>query len=185
MSGRRLGERGLANLRRELSDRDLAIIGYVGQLRLMSAGQIEALSFPGEAHASALSARRIARRADYQFQVSLTWSRTQYCLTLNAGLISVAAALLGLKGRDDSALVVAVFCVGIAVSLFSILALVIGRNYYEPVLTRMRALEEALELEKRYRIRTTTRQGGPSRTVKISHLLIGLFIASGVSTLAA
>jgi hypothetical protein len=62
MSGRRLGEQGLASLRRELSARDLAIIGYVGQLRLMSAGQIEALSFPGEAHASGLSARRIARR---------------------------------------------------------------------------------------------------------------------------
>ena len=62
MSAGRLGERGLARLRRDLSARDLGIIGHVGDLRLMSVGQIEALCFPSEAHKSALSARRVCRR---------------------------------------------------------------------------------------------------------------------------
>jgi hypothetical protein len=65
----------------------------------------------------------LAALTDYQVQVGLTWSRTQYCLTLNAGLILVAAALLGLKGRNDSGLVVAVFLVGILAAAFSVVAL--------------------------------------------------------------
>ncbi len=62
MTGTRLGPRGLLHVRRDLSERDLAIIGHVGELRLMNAKQIESLCFPSEAHASELSARRVARR---------------------------------------------------------------------------------------------------------------------------
>jgi hypothetical protein len=62
MSGPRLGQRGLAQVRRDLSERDLSIIGLVGELRLMSAGQIESVSFATEGFASDLSARRVARR---------------------------------------------------------------------------------------------------------------------------
>jgi hypothetical protein len=62
MNDTRLGPRGLLQVRRDLSERDLAIIGHVGELRLMSVGQIESLCFPSEAHASDLSARRVARR---------------------------------------------------------------------------------------------------------------------------
>jgi hypothetical protein len=122
----------------------------------------------------------LAAISDYQFQVTLTWSRTQYCLTLGAGIISVAAALLGLKGHDDSVLVVAVFAVGVLASIFSISALVIGRRYYNPVLDRLKALEDALEITHDHRIRTTPEQGGPERTMKISHLLVGLFVGLGL-----
>ena len=62
MSGPRLGHRGLAQVRQDLSGRDLSIIGHVGELRLMTAGQIEAVCFPTGDFASALSARRVARR---------------------------------------------------------------------------------------------------------------------------
>ncbi|MGA8723720.1 MAG: hypothetical protein WB565_01640 [Acidimicrobiales bacterium] len=122
----------------------------------------------------------VAALEDYQFQVTLTSNRTQYCLTLSAGLISVAAALLGLKGSNDSGLVIAVFSVGILISVFSILAMVIGRQYYGPVLDRIQCLEESLQLSANHRIKTTPEQGGAPRIVKISHLLIGLFVGLGL-----
>lgn len=122
----------------------------------------------------------LAALSDYQFQVTLTSNRTQYCLTLSAGIISVAAVLLGLKGRDNSGLVVAVFAVGLLISVFSVLAMVIGRQYYRPVLERIRSLEDSLHLDEGHRIRTTPEQGGQPRTVKISHLLMGLFVGLGV-----
>jgi hypothetical protein len=45
MSPARIGSLQLAELRQELSDRDLAIVAQVGELRLMDARQIEAIHF--------------------------------------------------------------------------------------------------------------------------------------------
>jgi hypothetical protein len=62
MNGVRLGSHGLRRVQTALSERDLEIIRFVGDLRLMSAGQLEALCFPSDAHATPLTARRVARR---------------------------------------------------------------------------------------------------------------------------
>ena len=62
MSGDRLGRRGLTQLRAQLSDRDLAVVGQVAQLKLMSGRQIERLHFGIEFHATALTAARTCRR---------------------------------------------------------------------------------------------------------------------------
>jgi hypothetical protein len=62
MSALRVGELELARLRRGSTPRDLQILGQVGQLRLMSTRQIEALHFPAELHASQAAAARAARR---------------------------------------------------------------------------------------------------------------------------
>jgi hypothetical protein len=62
MNGRRTGSKGLRLLDNDLSDRDLAIIGQVAELRLMSTRQIEAVHFSIENHRSALSASRTCRR---------------------------------------------------------------------------------------------------------------------------
>jgi hypothetical protein len=62
VSGGRLGRRGLTQLRDQLSERDIAIIGQVAQLKLMSGRQIELLHFTVEHHASALTAARTCRR---------------------------------------------------------------------------------------------------------------------------
>lgn len=62
MSGGRLGRRGLTQLREQLSDRDLAVVGQVAQLKLMSGRQIEGLHFGVEHHATALTGARTCRR---------------------------------------------------------------------------------------------------------------------------
>ena len=60
---RYLSVRGLDELRRRLSERDLAIIAQVSELRLMSGGQIKVVHFPASAHESELAAARSCHRS--------------------------------------------------------------------------------------------------------------------------
>ena len=62
MSGRRLSRLELERLRRRLSERDRELLAQVGELRLMSTRQVEALHFPPESHASPSAAARAGRR---------------------------------------------------------------------------------------------------------------------------
>lgn len=62
MSGGVVGRVGLDDLRADLSGRDLAIIGQVANLRLMTGRQIEAVHFPVGEHETAAAAARAARR---------------------------------------------------------------------------------------------------------------------------
>jgi hypothetical protein len=59
---RYVSARGVARLRERLSDRDLAIIRQVADLRLMSGRQIQALHFPASQHLSELAATRARQR---------------------------------------------------------------------------------------------------------------------------
>src|SRR5207249_1059716 len=52
MIAQRVGQLELARLRERLMRRDLAVVAQVGELRLMSARQIEALHFPHGSSAS-------------------------------------------------------------------------------------------------------------------------------------
>jgi hypothetical protein len=63
MNGERIGRAEMRELRGQLSDRDLAILRQVGDLRLMSGGQIEAVHFGPERHATAETSARVCRRA--------------------------------------------------------------------------------------------------------------------------
>jgi hypothetical protein len=60
--GGRLGSRGLTQLRDRLSERDLAVIGQVASLKLMSGRQIERIHFGVDQHATVSTAARTARR---------------------------------------------------------------------------------------------------------------------------
>jgi hypothetical protein len=62
MSGGIVGRVGLEDLRADLSGRDLAIIGQVADLRLMTGRQIEAVHFSVGEHETASAAARAARR---------------------------------------------------------------------------------------------------------------------------
>lgn len=62
MSGVRVSARRLAELRDELSGRDLAILRQVAELRFMTSRHIEAIHFKDSDHSSDLAAARAARR---------------------------------------------------------------------------------------------------------------------------
>jgi Replication-relaxation len=63
MSHRPLRARGLDVLRDQLSGRDVAIVGQIAELRLMSGRQIEAIHFPAADHDNADAAARACRRS--------------------------------------------------------------------------------------------------------------------------
>jgi hypothetical protein len=54
--------RGVARLRSQLSERDLAVLHLVAELRLMSARQLQAVHFPSSEHLSELAATRARQR---------------------------------------------------------------------------------------------------------------------------
>ena len=58
----RVGEILLAQIREELSERDLQVIKFVGELRLASGRQVRRLFFPDESFATAETAARSCRR---------------------------------------------------------------------------------------------------------------------------
>ena len=62
MSGSRFGRVEVRELRQLLSDRDLAVVSQLAELRLMSGRQIEAVHFPPELHGTAATAARQCRR---------------------------------------------------------------------------------------------------------------------------
>lgn len=62
MSADAVGRIGLDDLRDELSGRDLAIIGQVADLRLMTGRQIESVHFMADEHETAPAAARACRR---------------------------------------------------------------------------------------------------------------------------
>src|ERR1700722_16618538 len=58
-----ISARGVAQLRERLSERDVAILCQVAELRLMSARQIQAIHFPDSEHENELAATRARQRA--------------------------------------------------------------------------------------------------------------------------
>lgn len=124
---------------------------------------------------------------DYKFQVNLTWSRTQYSLTLNAGLLGVAGTLLKLD--DDRSLipVMGLLFAGMLFAVLSFIAQRAGRSYYTPVVERMRALEESLGVSEQHATRNTSRQGGKTPRVKVTNafqaviVILGLVDATGIA----
>lgn len=120
----------------------------------------------------------LAALDDYQFQVKITSTRTQFCLTLNAAIVAVAATLARVPNREPDFCVVAVLVAGLCVTIFSVLAIDAGRAYYAPVIDRIKRLESELGVAK-FGLRTTPEQGGPKPRFKITPLLKGLFAAIG------
>lgn len=62
MNGSRFSRVEVRELRRRLSERDRAVISQVGELRLMTGRQIEAVHFPVVLHSTAATAARHCRR---------------------------------------------------------------------------------------------------------------------------
>lgn len=60
---RLVGRRGLASLREELTERDMAIVSGIAELRLLATPHIRALHFPIGEHKSELAATRACQRA--------------------------------------------------------------------------------------------------------------------------
>ncbi len=80
---------------------------------------------------------------DYRFQVQLNWGRSQYFLVLNIGVIGIAT---GIAQGGFTYLVAGMYVAGLALCVFSILALQAQRKYYISAREQKKRFEEALGL---------------------------------------
>jgi Replication-relaxation len=83
-----ISARGVARLRERLSERDVAILRQVAELRLMSARQIQAIHFPPAWHGSAAAATRARQRA----LARLVGERLLICLERRIGGVRAGSA---------------------------------------------------------------------------------------------
>jgi hypothetical protein len=86
---------------------------------------------------------------EYRFEVRLNWDRTAYYLTLNSGLIAVAAGLLKIGSAPIVNLVVAsVFLIGFLSSIIGVRNIQRGHEYYRRAVVKKTLLEEQIGLNK-------------------------------------
>ena len=83
-----ISARGVAQLRERLSERDVAILRQVAELRLMSARQIQAIHFPDRQHENELAATRARQRA----LARLVGERLLICLERRIGGVRAGSA---------------------------------------------------------------------------------------------
>jgi hypothetical protein len=89
---------------------------------------------------------------EYRFEVKLNWDRTAFYLTLDSGLLAVAAGLLKLQAGDSHQLlnlsVAFVFLAGAMLSIIGVLAVRRGHDYYRRTVIKKTIIEDALGLTR-------------------------------------
>lgn len=108
---------------------------------------------------------------EYRFEVKLNWDRTAYYLTLNSGLIAIAAGLLKLDNSSApivDLLVAVIFLIGLSASAIGIFAILKGHDYYRRTVIKKTLIEDHLGLTRSsldyaarhtFAVGTTTGQG--------------------------
>jgi len=118
---------------------------------------------------------------EYRFQVGLNWSRTQYYLVLNIGILGLATGLLRLENERMGAIVgFGLYLSGIAATVFALIANSVQRNYYREIKRHKKRLEDLLELET-LAIRTTPGMGSRikrlARVDTFNRLMLAMVLA--------
>ena len=116
---------------------------------------------------------------EYRFQAQYNWSRTQYLLAFNAGILVVA---IGLNSRP-LLLATLAFALGFVASVLTMIVVKVQHGYYRAARDHMQRVEEDLGLDERQRLDTTATLGARSRTVSVNHvayLLLGALAAANV-----
>ena len=116
---------------------------------------------------------------EYRFQAQFNWSRTQYLLAFDAGILAVAIGL----GSQPLVLGVLAFILGLVAALLTIVVVRVQHGYYRAARDRMRRVESDLGLDQRQRVDTTSTLGGRRRLVSVNHvvyLLLGALAAGNL-----
>jgi len=116
---------------------------------------------------------------EYRWQASHNWSRTQYLLAYNAGVLTAATVVASQGGRSAAL----VFSLGALASTLSALAVRTQHDYYRAARDRMCRLEERLSIPEDARIDTTSTLGKRRRTVSVNQVVYLLLAALLVANL--
>jgi hypothetical protein len=116
---------------------------------------------------------------EYRFQAQYNWSRTQYLLAFNAGILAVAIGL----GTQPALLSVLAFLLGLVAAVLTILVVKVQHGYYRAARDHMRRMEQQLGLDQEQRLDTTSTMGGRRRLVSVNHVVYLLLGAVAVANL--
>ena len=99
---------------------------------------------------------------EYRFQVNLNWSRTQYYLVLNIGILGVATGILQLDNKNIAVLATGLYFAGVVCCLLSFFAARVQHGYYRRTYEHKGVVEAGLGLGP-YELRTTPGMGSTVR----------------------
>lgn len=100
---------------------------------------------------------------EYRFQVNLNWSRSQYYIVLNLGIVGLATGLLRVDDQNLAAGVgIGLYLVGAVCSVLTLFAVHVQQGYYRQARDHKARLEEKLGAAD-LAIRTTQGMGNTTR----------------------
>lgn len=114
---------------------------------------------------------------EYRFQAQFNWSRTQYLLAFNVGILAAASAVAAAPGRSAAF----VFVLGAAAAVLSVAVVKVQHGYYRAARDRMRRIEEAVKLPREHRLDTTAQLGGRPRLASVNQVVYVLLGSMGVA----
>lgn len=114
---------------------------------------------------------------EYRFQAKYNWSRTQYLLAFNAGILAVAVGLAGQHGR----LPAAVFGLGTVAALLSLTVVRVQHGYYRAARDHMRRVEDRYNVPTDQRLDTTAKLGDRTRQVSVNTVVYLLLVSIAVA----
>jgi len=121
---------------------------------------------------------------EYRFQVNLNWSRTQYYLTLNVGIIGISTGILQIAKGDVGYLTAGLYFAGLVCCGLSLAASYTQHGYYRSIRDHKANLEKALQLNT-HGIRTTAGMGGRvARLGKVTTFLNVLMVVLAMMNVA-
>jgi hypothetical protein len=114
---------------------------------------------------------------EYRFQAQYNWSRTQYMLVFNTGILAAATAVAARPGRGATL----IFLLGALVACVSVLVVRTQHDYYRAARDRMRRVEVAVGIPADQRTDSTSTLGGRRRTASVNQLVYLLLGALAVA----
>ena len=122
---------------------------------------------------------------EYRFQTMFNWSRTQYLLAFNAGLLTAAVV----TSQWSGVAAVAIYAFGVLAAGLSITVVRTQHDYYRAARDRMRRVEAMYNVPAAARVDTTATLGnrpGRSRVnLLVQVLLVGMIAANLVGAIIA
>ena len=119
---------------------------------------------------------------EYRFQAQYNWSRTQYLLAFNAGIITAATVLAASRPGRYS---IFLFALGFAAAVMSVFVVRTQHDYYRAARNRMRRLEEQFSVPLTARVDTTSTLGDRRRTVSVNQVVYLLLASIATTNLVA
>ena len=132
----------------------------------------------GDGQVPAADVYRVAVE-EYRFQAQFNWSRTQYLLAFNTGILAAAAAVASRPGRSAAL----VFLLGLVAAVVSIVVVRTQHDYYRAARDRMRRVEDEVGVPPAQRTDSTSTLDERRRTVSVNQLVYLLLSALAATDL--